>query len=89
MIEDLKEALVRMPESAYAAFSLATAYHRIASMNQSMQLLSQATAKFEEASKKFPDFTDGMVLYALVGERVASYPLIPTHIPRPLGGRSF
>ena len=66
VIEDLKKALELEPLSAYAMFSLGTAYHRVASIMQSAQMLSMATSTFEEASKKFPTFVDGLVLYAMV-----------------------
>ena len=65
-MEDLKKALVLVPESAYAMFSLGTAYHRVASMTQSTQMLSMATSTFTEAAEKFPEFVDGIVLYAMV-----------------------
>ena len=65
-IADLKRAVDKAPESSYAAFSLATAYHRMAGVSQSEQLLAQTTARFEEAAARFPTFTDGMVLYAMV-----------------------
>ncbi len=65
-VEDFQRALEKVPDSEYAAFSLATAYHRLAGASQSEQLLAQTTARFEEAAAKFPTFTDGMVLYAMV-----------------------
>ena len=54
------------PNSPHAAYSLATAFHRIAGMTQSMQTLQQAKAKFDEARGKFPEFADGLILYSLV-----------------------
>lgn len=69
MVEDLKKTLAMVPDCPYAAFSLATTYHRLAGMSQSMQVLTQSTAHFEEASKKFPQFVDGLVLYAMVRRR--------------------
>ena len=58
------------PTSPYASYSLASTFHRIAGMHQSMQMLESARQKFEDAVKKFPNYVDGLVLYALVRERV-------------------
>ena len=65
-IDDLERALEMSPNSAHAAYSLASAYHRMAGMTQSMQTLEIAKAKFEEARGRFPDFADGMILHSLV-----------------------
>ena len=35
-------------------------------MTQSMPTFTKAGSKFEEARKKFPDFVDGLILYATV-----------------------
>ena len=72
VVEDLKKTVRIVPQCGYAAFSLATVYHRLAGMGQSMQMLSQATRGFEEAYSKFPTFTDGMILYAMVRTRSLS-----------------
>ena len=65
-IDDLEKATKMAPSSAHAAYSLASSYHRMAGMAQSMQTLEKAKVKFEEARGKFPNFADGMILHALV-----------------------
>ena len=69
-IDDLEKAIRMAPNSAHAAYSLASAYHRLAGMTQSMQVLETARIKFEENRGKFPNFADGMILYALVSSTV-------------------
>ena len=54
------------PNFPYASYSLASTYHRIAGLLQSVQTLELARDKFEDAVKKFPNYVDGLVLYALV-----------------------
>ena len=54
------------PNSAHAAYSLASTYHRMAGMTQSMQTLEIAKAKFEEAGGRFPNFADGLILHSMV-----------------------
>ena len=65
-INDLERAIKMAPNSAHAAYSLASAYHRLAGMTQSMQVLETARTKFEENRGKFPNFADGLILHALV-----------------------
>ena len=65
-IDDLEKATKMAPSSAHASYSLASSYHRMAGMAQSMQTLEKAKVKFEEARGKFPNFADGMILHALV-----------------------
>ena len=64
--DDLERALRMSPGSPFILYSLASTYHRIASVHQSVQLLESARLKFEEAVAKFPSFVDGIILYALV-----------------------
>ena len=64
--EDLEKAVKMAPNFPYASYSLASTYHRIAGLLQSVQTLELARDKFEEAVKKFPNYVDGLVLYALV-----------------------
>ena len=66
VISDLSEAVRAAPDQPYPLYSLASSYHRLASINQSMQLIESARTKFQEALKKFPKFADGLILYALV-----------------------
>ena len=70
--EDLEKALKMAPNSPYALFSLASVFHRMASVHQSMQLLESARLKFEDAVQKFPNYTDGLILYAMVCVHVFS-----------------
>ena len=65
-IDTLEKVLERVPDCPFATFTLATSYHRLAGMTQSQLCLQQAMSKFEEGSKKFPEYVDGMVLYAMV-----------------------
>ena len=58
------------PNFPYASYSLASTYHRIAGLLQSVQTLELARDKFEDAVKKFPNYVDGLVLYALVSVKV-------------------
>ena len=64
--EDLEKAVKMAANFPYASYSLASTYHRIAGLLQSVQTLELARDKFEEAVKKFPNYVDGLVLYALV-----------------------
>ena len=66
VISDLSKAVSSAPDQPYPLYSLASSFHRLASVNQSMQLIETARAKFQEALKKFPKFADGLILYALV-----------------------
>lgn len=66
VVDDLTKAVNAAPDQAYPLYSLAAAYHRMASMKQSMQLVETARSKFQDAFKKFPKFADGLILYALV-----------------------
>ena len=66
VIEGLKKAISLAPQSAYALYSLATAYHRLAGMSQSEQILGEAINTFNKAYGKFPEYGDGLVLYAMV-----------------------
>ena len=54
------------PNFPYASYSLVSTYHCIAGLLQSVQTLELARDKFEDAVKKFPNYVDGLVLYALV-----------------------
>ena len=54
------------PNFPYASYSLASTYHHIAGLLQSVQTLELARDKFEDAVKKFPNYVDGLVLYTLV-----------------------
>ena len=54
------------PNFPYACYSLVSTYHCIAGVLQSVQTLELARNKFEDAVKKFPNYVDGLVLYALV-----------------------
>ena len=65
-IDDLERALKICPNSAHAAYSLASTYHRLAGLTQSVQTLEMSKAKFEEARGKFPDFADGLILHSMV-----------------------
>ena len=62
------------PNFPYASYSLASTYHRIAGLLQSVQTLELARDKFEDAVKKFPNYVDGLVLYALVSVKVFTKP---------------
>ena len=66
VISDLSKAVSSAPDHPYPLYSLASSFHRLASVNQSMQLIEAARTKFQEALKKFPKFADGLILYALV-----------------------
>ena len=66
VISDLEAAITIAPNSPYAAYSLASSYHRLAGLNQSVQILETAQMKFREAMQKFPTYADGLVLHALV-----------------------
>ena len=66
VISDLSKAVSGAPEQPYPLYSLASSFHRLASINQSMQFIETARSKFQEAFKKFPKFGDGLILYALV-----------------------
>lgn len=66
VISDLSKAVVSAPDQPYPLYSLASSYHRLAGINQSMQLIETARSKFQDALKKFPKFADGLILYALV-----------------------
>lgn len=66
LVEDLEKGLSLAPTSPQAAYLLASAYHRMAGLQQSMQLLETAKTKFGEAVQKFPNFGDGLLLYAMV-----------------------
>ena len=65
-ILDLEKAVSMAPKSGHAAYLLATAYFQKACLAQSMELFTKAGSQFEEAIKKFPDFVDGLILYAMV-----------------------
>ena len=54
------------PNFPYASYSLASTYHCIAGLLQSVQTLELARDKFEDAVKKFLNYVDGLVLYTLV-----------------------
>ena len=64
--EDLEKAIKLAPNCPFALYSLASTYHRIAGIHQSMQLLESARIKFEDAVRKFPNFVDGLILYSMV-----------------------
>ena len=66
VVKDLKKATILAPQSAFALFSLATAYHRVAKMMQSKLILIKAVSTFKEAFIKFPEYGDGLVLFAMV-----------------------
>jgi tetratricopeptide (TPR) repeat protein len=66
VVEDLTKAVERAPQQPYPIYSLASSFHRLASISQSMQLIQTARIKFQEALRKFPTFADGLILYALV-----------------------
>ena len=66
VISDLSKAVIAAPDQPYPLYSLASSYHRLAGINQSMQLIETARIKFQDALKKFPKFADGLILYALV-----------------------
>ncbi len=68
VVEDLEKGQSLAPTSPQAAYLLSSAYHRMAGMQQSMQLLETARGLFTEAIQKFPDFGDGLLLYAMVCE---------------------
>ena len=78
-IEDLEKAVKMTPKSAQAAYNLASTYHRLAGLTQSMQTLELARNKFNEAGKIFPDFADGLILHALVSEH--RYMYMYMHLP--------
>lgn len=65
-IADLEKAVHLAPTSGHAAYLLAAAYSRMAFIAQSMQMFTKAGSQFEEARKKFPDFVDGLIFYAMV-----------------------
>jgi import receptor subunit TOM70 len=65
VVEDLTKAVERAPQQPYPIYSLASSFHRLASISQSMQLIQTARIKFQEALRKFPTFADGLILYAL------------------------
>lgn len=65
-IGDLEKAVSLTPTSGHASYLLATACFRMACVAQSMQMFTKAGSLFEEARKKFPDFVDGLILYAMV-----------------------
>ena len=66
VVEDLTKAVGRAPDQPYPIYSLASSFHRLASISQSMQLIETARAKFQEGLRRFPAFADGLILYALV-----------------------
>ena len=66
VIDDLSKAVKAAPDQPYPLYSLASSYHRMASVNQSMQLVETARSTFQNALNKFPKFADGLILYALV-----------------------
>ncbi len=66
VVQDLEKGLSLAPSSPQVAYLLASAYHRLASMQQSLQLLETAKTKFSEAVEKFPNFGDGLLLYSMV-----------------------
>ena len=61
------------PNSAHAAYSLASAYHRLASLTQSVQTLEMSKAKFEEAKGRFPNFADGLILHSMASDTCINY----------------
>jgi import receptor subunit TOM70 len=65
VIDDLSKAVSAAPDQPYPLYSLASSYHRMASIQQSMQLVETARSKFQNALNKFPKFADGLILYAL------------------------
>lgn len=69
-IADLEKAVNLAPKSGHAAYLLATAYFRKACLAQSMQLFTKAGSQFEEAIKTFPDFVEGLILYAMVSRNM-------------------
>ena len=66
VVEDLTKAVERAPDQPYPIYSLASSFHRLASISQSLQLIETARLKFQEGLRRFPSFADGLILYALV-----------------------
>ena len=73
VVEDLTKAVEKAPQQPYPIYSLASSFHRLASISQSMQLIQTARIKFQEALRKFPTFADGLILYALVRTQYCIY----------------
>ena len=83
VVQDLEKAVAQAPDFPYAQFTLASAYHRMAGVQQSMQLVETARVKFNDAVKRFPTFADGLVLYALVRVRVLLMHALPAALLLP------
>ena len=66
VVVSLEKATTMAPESPYALYSLAEAYHRLGSLIHSEQILNKAVNVPDKAIEKFPDYGNGLILYAMV-----------------------